>query len=186
MSKPTRKLAELTYSRLPLRVNSFLNDVERVATTEYEPSDDDIVRARLRTMGVQEYRFLFERGMPLTSTVPSPVSSFKPSLSNIGSESGHEWLMYDVGGTRSLRAAWAPFFDDVNAIIFLAPISAFDEKLAENLRVNRLEDSFLLWKAVVSNKLLSKTQVRVFQSLSPFVVVSFFLTQVGTDNFVLE
>ena len=94
--------------------------------------------------------------------------------------------MYDVGGTRSLRAAWAPFFDDVNAIIFLAPISAFDEKLAENLRVNRLEDSFLLWKAVVSNKLLSKTQVRVFQSFSPFVVVSFFLTQVGIDNFVLE
>ena len=90
-----------------------MNDVERVATTEYEPSDDDIVRARLRTMGVQEYRFLFERGMPLTSTSPSPVSSFKPSLSNIGSESGHEWLMYDVGGTRSLRAAWAPFFDDM-------------------------------------------------------------------------
>lgn len=150
---------------------SFLNDVERVATTEYEPSDDDIVRARLRTMGVQEHRFLFERGTSTSSPSPSPSPAPTPAsthptltstaLSLLGAESGHEWLMYDVGGTRSLRAAWAPFFDDVNAIIFLAPISAFDEKLAENPRVNRLEDSFLLWKAVVGNKLLSKTQVSI-------------------------
>lgn len=41
---------------------SFLNDIDRIAVRDYEPSDDDIVRARLRTMGVQEYRFMFERG----------------------------------------------------------------------------------------------------------------------------
>ncbi len=42
---------------------SFLNDIDRIAVLGYEPSDDDIVRARLRTMGVQEYRFVFERGL---------------------------------------------------------------------------------------------------------------------------
>lgn len=35
-------------------------------------------------------------------------------------------------------AAWVPFFDNMNAIIFLAPISAFDEVLAEDPSVNRL------------------------------------------------
>jgi hypothetical protein len=50
----------------------------------------------------------------------------------------------------------------MNAIIFLAPISCFDEKLAEDRRVNRLEDSFLLWKAVCGNKLLAKTQLILF------------------------
>ncbi|KAH8111204.1 G-alpha-domain-containing protein [Phellopilus nigrolimitatus] len=132
----------LTARRLHLEDSAgfFLDDVQRVATHDYEPSDDDIVRARLRTMGVQEYHFLFERG----------------------AEAGQEWLMYDVGGTRSLRQAWAPFFDDINAIIFLAPISAFDEKLAEDRRVNRLEDSFLLWKAVCANRLLAKTQLVLF------------------------
>lgn len=50
----------------------------------------------------------------------------------------------------------------VNAIIFLAPISCFDEKLAEDRRVNRLEDSYLLWRSVVACKLLSKTQVILF------------------------
>ena len=67
----------------------------------------------------------------------------------------------------------------MNAIIFLAPISAFDQVLAEvclfcylpdhdslaatqDPRVNRLEDSLLLWKSVVSNKLLAKVNIVLF------------------------
>ncbi|KAI0768681.1 G-alpha-domain-containing protein [Trametes elegans] len=118
----------------------FLNDVKRVATRTYQPSDDDVVRARLRTMGVQEHRIKFEKG----------------------SEAGTEWQIYDVGGARSLRHAWYPYFDDINAIIFLAPISCFDERLAEDRRVNRLQDSLLLWKAVCSTKLLAKVQLILF------------------------
>ena len=56
----------------------------------------------------------------------------------------------------SQRAAWYPYFDDANAILFLAPISCFDELLAEDRRVNRLEDSFLLWKGIIQSKLLAK------------------------------
>lgn len=37
-------------------ISSFLNDLERVASRNYEPSDGDVVRARLRTLGVQEYK----------------------------------------------------------------------------------------------------------------------------------
>ena len=35
------------------------------------------------------------------------------------------------------RAAWLPYFADVHAILFLAPISAFDERLLEDRRVKR-------------------------------------------------
>ncbi|KAF5362698.1 hypothetical protein D9758_011741 [Tetrapyrgos nigripes] len=38
----------------------FLDDIDRIATRSYEPSDDDVVRARLRTLGVQEHRVVFE------------------------------------------------------------------------------------------------------------------------------
>lgn len=38
-------------------------------------------------------------------------------------------------------------------------VSPFDEKLAEDKRVNRLEDSYLLWRSVCANKLLSRTQL---------------------------
>ncbi|KAH9993429.1 guanine nucleotide binding protein, alpha subunit [Russula vinacea] len=115
----------------------FLDDIERIATKDYEPSDNDVIRARLRTLGVQEYSFWVEQG-------------------------GHEWLMYDVGGTRSSRAHWYPYFDDMDAIIFLAPISSFDERLREDRRVNRLEDTYMLWQTLCSLQMLSKTQIILF------------------------
>lgn len=40
---------------------SFLEDIGRVAALDYQPSDEDIVRARLRTTGVQEHRFKLDR-----------------------------------------------------------------------------------------------------------------------------
>jgi len=116
----------------------FLDDIERIASADYEPSDDDIIRARLRTVGVQEHKFVMEEGQ------------------------GREWIMYDVGGTRSSRAVWASYFDDVDTIIFLSPISCFDERLREDSRVNRLEDSYQLWRSVCSSPMLAKTQIILF------------------------
>ncbi|KAJ8468683.1 hypothetical protein ONZ45_g17156 [Pleurotus djamor] len=118
----------------------FLDDQERIATASYEPTDDDVVRARLRTVGVQEHRIVFEQGH----------------------EFGKEWLIYDVGGSRTTRQAWLPYFDHVNAVIFLAPVSCFDERLDEDTSINRLEDSFLLWKSVVSTPLLKNATMIVF------------------------
>ncbi|KAG9084566.1 hypothetical protein FRC07_013605, partial [Ceratobasidium sp. 392] len=102
----------------------FLNDMERITERRYVPTDDDVLRARLKTLGVVEHHFALDRG----------------------TEKGVDWRIYDVGGARGQRHVWAPFFSDVNAIIFLAPISAFDQTLAEDRRVNRVEDSIQLFK----------------------------------------
>jgi len=133
--------------------------LDRVTALNYTPNDDDVLRARLKTVGVSEYRCEME--------------------AVAGRESGTEWRIVDVGGSRSqvrincfshptlnpfryLLATWVPFFDDVDAIIFLAPISSFDQVLAEDRSVNRLEDSVLLWKAVCSNKLLANVDLVLF------------------------
>lgn len=47
------------------------------------------------------------------------------------------WRIFDVGGARTQRQCWVPFFDDMDCIIFLAPISAFDQVLSEDKKVNR-------------------------------------------------
>ncbi|EDR01363.1 G-protein alpha subunit [Laccaria bicolor S238N-H82] len=128
----------------------FLDDIDRIATRTYEPSDDDVVRARLRTLGVQEYSIQFEQSKGPTL--------FAGGLGDFGKE----WIIYDVGGARTMRQAWLPFFDNVNAIIFLAPISCFDERLQEDSKINRLEDSCLLWRSVCSSKLLAKATLILF------------------------
>lgn len=43
-------------------VASFLDDIDRIATRSYEPTDDDVVRCRLRTTGVQEHHIYFQEG----------------------------------------------------------------------------------------------------------------------------
>ncbi|GBE87528.1 G-protein alpha subunit [Sparassis crispa] len=110
----------------------FLDEALRVGHIDYEPTYTDVLRARLQTIGVEEHHLTFER---LASR-------------------GEKWIFYDVGGAREQRAAWVPYFEDVNAVIFLCPMSAFDEVLLEDRSVNRLLDSFNLWKTICSSKLL--------------------------------
>ncbi|KAH6901461.1 heterotrimeric GTP-binding alpha subunit [Coprinopsis sp. MPI-PUGE-AT-0042] len=98
----------------------FMNDLERIATPNYRPTDGDIVRARVRTVGVEEHHFVIERGPDAHSDV----------------------YITDVGGSRSQRASWVPYFEDVQAILFLAPL-AFNQTLEEASKVNRLSNLIL-------------------------------------------
>lgn len=43
-------------------MSSFLDNAERLATRNYEPTDDDIVRARLRTLDIQEHELNVAEG----------------------------------------------------------------------------------------------------------------------------
>lgn len=63
---------------------------------------------------------------------------------------------------RNQRHSWASFFDNVDAIIFLAPISAFNQVLSEDPRVNRVADSLHLFRAICANKLLSGVNIVLF------------------------
>lgn len=114
----------------------FLDDIVRIAQSDYLPTTADLLNVRLQTLGVSEHSFDIE----LCGT-------------------RYNWLMYDVGGARGQRHAWVPYFDDATAIIFLAPISAFDQYLEEDGRTNRLDDSLQLFTAICSNKLLKNSHL---------------------------
>ncbi|KAG8961992.1 hypothetical protein FRC03_004759 [Tulasnella sp. 419] len=129
--------------RLRLEESSlfFLDNLDRIARTDYSPSDDDILRARIRTMGVSEH--LFE--------VPTGTN-----------QKVINWRLYDVGGARGQRPSWVPYFEDANAIIFLAPISAFDQYLEEDGKTNRVDDSLQLFTLICSNPLLKNVHLVLF------------------------
>ncbi|KAF8581891.1 G-alpha-domain-containing protein [Ramaria rubella] len=140
----TSPMAQELLSRRGVRLEElpgfFLDDLDRILTNGYEPSDADVVRARLRTMGIQEHKFIFDKG----------------------AESGREWIIYDVGGSRPQVSTWFSFFEDVNAIIFIVPVNCFDEVLEEDPHVNRLQDSINLWKQICRSPLLKQAQLILF------------------------
>ena len=49
---------------------SFLDRIASIADREYVPSDVDVLRARIRTLGVQEYNLVFEvRGLTFSPDI---------------------------------------------------------------------------------------------------------------------
>lgn len=69
------------------------------------PTDQDILRARLRTTGISETIF------------------------DLGSLT---YRMFDVGGQRSERKKWIHVFDNVQVVLFLVAISGYDQVLVED------------------------------------------------------
>ncbi|KAJ3733423.1 guanine nucleotide binding protein, alpha subunit [Lentinula guzmanii] len=131
-----RKLIQLRKLKLEESAPFFLDNVARIAEPDYLPNVDDVLNVRLQTLGVIEHSF--------------PI--------NLGGTM-YDWRLYDVGGARGQRHAWVPYFEDATAIIFLAPISAFDQYLDEDARTNRIDDSLQLFMTICSNKLLKKAHL---------------------------
>ncbi|KAJ7233977.1 G-protein alpha subunit [Mycena rebaudengoi] len=111
----------------------FLNNLQRIAEPDYIPTTDDVLHVRIQTLGVIEHLFKVNTAGKI-----------------------YNWKLYDVGGA---RPAWYPYFDDVNALIFLAPISAFDQYLEEDPLTNRIHDSLQLLTSICTNKLLKNAQL---------------------------
>jgi len=74
----------------------FVANLDRIASPQYMPTSDDILRARAKTTGIIELTFSY---------------------------SGFDITIVDVGGQRSERKKWAQCFVDVNAIIWCANLS---------------------------------------------------------------
>ena len=110
-------------------LSSFLDDLERLTSLKYMPTDgtsplfppsstqltqscdnpDDVLKARLKTVGVSEYKFEME--------------------ATAGRDSGTEWRIVDVGGSRS-QVGFLLFlplpFPLSFVVLFLIPLLSFN------------------------------------------------------------
>jgi hypothetical protein len=96
----------------------FFARAPELAKPGYVPSDDDMLRARLRTRGTVEGEFL--------------VSDQKLRL-------------IDVGGQRNEREKWVKHFEDVRAVVFVVALSDYDVALADDPSRNRLVEAMGLF-----------------------------------------
>ncbi|XP_043463267.1 guanine nucleotide-binding protein G(o) subunit alpha [Leptopilina heterotoma] len=113
----------------------FLDDLDRLGAREYQPTEQDILRTRVKTTGIVEVHFSFKN------------LNFK---------------LFDVGGQRSERKKWIHCFEDVTAIIFCVAMSEYDQVLHEDETTNRMQESLKLFDSICNNKWFTDTSIILF------------------------
>ncbi|KAI9222477.1 guanine nucleotide-binding protein subunit alpha [Blastocladiella britannica] len=113
----------------------YLDALPRLAAQNYLPTDQDILRTRVRTTGIVETTF---------------------HIGNL------IYRMLDVGGQRSERKKWIHCFENVTAIVFLVAISEYDQTLIEDESVNRMHESLTLFQSICNSRWFVKTSVILF------------------------
>ncbi|ODA83745.1 hypothetical protein RJ55_02260 [Drechmeria coniospora] len=113
----------------------FLDDMDRIWADGYVPSDQDLLRSRLRTTGITES--VFDLGQ-LT------------------------YRMFDVGGQRSERKKWIHCFENVNCLLFLVAISGYDQCLVEDKDSNQMNEALMLWESIANSHWFTKSATILF------------------------
>lgn len=113
----------------------YLTDVDRIATSGYLPTQQDVLRVRVPTTGIIEYPF---------------------DLENI------IFRMVDVGGQRSERRKWIHCFENVTSIMFLVALSEYDQVLVESDNENRMEESKALFRTIITYPWFHNSSVILF------------------------
>jgi len=113
----------------------YLNSLDRISSPNYRPTQQDVLRTRVKTTGIIETQFKFKN------------LHFK---------------MFDVGGQRSERKKWIHCFEGVTAIIFCVALSGYDLVLAEDEEMNRMMESMKLFDSICNNKWFVDTSIILF------------------------
>uniref|UniRef100_A0A673H4F3 Guanine nucleotide-binding protein G(i) subunit alpha-1-like n=1 Tax=Sinocyclocheilus rhinocerous TaxID=307959 RepID=A0A673H4F3_9TELE len=92
----------------------YLNDLDRISQATYIPTQQDVLRTRVKTTGIVETHFTFK---------------------------DLHFKMFDVGGQRSERKKWIHCFEGVTAIIFCVALSDYDLVLNRMHESMKLFDS---------------------------------------------
>ncbi|KTG02196.1 hypothetical protein cypCar_00013315 [Cyprinus carpio] len=113
----------------------YLNDLDRISQATYIPTQQDVLRTRVKTTGIVETHFTFK---------------------------DLHFKMFDVGGQRSERKKWIHCFEGVTAIIFCVALSDYDLVLAEDEEMNRMHESMKLFDSICNNKWFTDTSIILF------------------------
>jgi len=109
--------------------------LDRFSKPDYFPTQEDALRARQRSVGINEATFSF---------------------------AGLKFRVVDVGGQRTERKKWIHCFDNVTAVVFCTAINEYDMYLREDKTQNRLKESLLLFDEVCNCPPLRQTAFILF------------------------
>ncbi|XP_066498277.1 guanine nucleotide-binding protein G(o) subunit alpha-like isoform X2 [Hoplias malabaricus] len=115
----------------------FFENMGRIITPNYTPTEADVLRVRVRTSGIIETQF---------------------------SHNNSIYRMYDVGSRRSERKKWFSYFDDVRAVLFVVALSGYDLTLPGHPTLNLLQESLELFTTVCNCAHFRKASLLLFMN----------------------
>ncbi|KAL0486005.1 guanine nucleotide-binding protein G(i) subunit alpha [Acrasis kona] len=115
----------------------YFSNMDRISAPDYIPSQEDVLRSRVKTTGIVEISF------------PMGNRTIK---------------MMDVGGQRNERKKWVHCFEGVAAIIFVINASEYDQNCYEDNETNRMRESLQLFEETVNSKWFVETNIIVFMN----------------------
>lgn len=113
----------------------FLDLLPTICQPNYLPSEQDVLRSRVRTTGIVENDFEIE---------------------------SNQFKMYDVGGQRNERKKWIHCFENVTAVLFVAAISEYDQVLYEDENTNRIIEALNLFEEICNSRWFRETSMILF------------------------
>jgi len=147
----------------------FLDRAAEVYAAGYSPSDMDLLKVRRRTTGINETKFVPADG------------------------GGRSIRMIDVGGQRGERMKWMKCFDSVDAVMFIASLSEYNQTLEEDSTKNRLTESLDVFKALANTAFFKNSAVFLFlnkddvfkEKIKEFDIATYFPDYKGGLNYDL-
>nr|CAB3249889.1 Gi1 G protein alpha subunit Gi [Phallusia mammillata] len=156
----------------------YLDSLDRLVSSDYVPTEQDVLRSRVKTTGIVETQFehkdlhfnYLDSLERLTSSgyIPTQQDVLRTRVKTTGIVEVHfnfkdlTFKMFDVGGQRSERKKWIHCFEGVTAIIFCVALSAYDLVLAEDEEMNRMHESMKLFDSICNNKWFTETSIILF------------------------
>jgi len=113
----------------------FWERANDLLASDYVPTEQDVLRARVRTTGIVQQNF------------------------QIGEK---KYTMFDVGGQRNERRKWIHCFDNVTAVIFVTAVSEYDQVLYEDENTNRMDEALVLFEQICNHPSFKKTSMILF------------------------
>lgn len=104
----------------------FLDNVARIAAADFVPDDSDILKSRIRTVGISQLQF--------------KIKEIKT-------------LLVDVGGQKNERRNWQRCFQNVSYLLFVVSLSDFDQLMFEDGQTKRTDDSMTLFGQIANSNI---------------------------------
>jgi len=110
---------------VPDHMDYFFEKIDELADGDYKPTDQDVLRARIRSIGVEKITFNLEGALT---------------------------AIFDVGGQKNERAKWDRVMSEVSGVIFCVSFAEFDKPMFEDPSMLRIFDALEIFRDLTHRK----------------------------------